>query len=71
MKKKLGLLVLAILVIGGAKEFYDVNLNYNFKTISEDKVYKSGVIPPDELEDYINKYNIKSVVDLRFPGTLD
>jgi len=71
MKKKLGLLVLAILVIGGAKEFYDVNLNYNFKTISKDKVYKSGVIPPNELEDYINKYNIKSVVDLRFPGTLD
>jgi len=71
MKKKIGLFVLAIVIIGAAKFYYDVNLNYNFKAISEGKVYKSGVIPPDELEDYITKHNIKSVIDLRFPGTDD
>jgi protein tyrosine/serine phosphatase len=48
-----------------------MNINHNFETISEGKVYKSGVIPPDELKSYITKYHIKSVVDLRFPGTGD
>jgi protein tyrosine/serine phosphatase len=50
---------------------YDLNINHNFETITEGKVYKSGVIPPDELETYIKKYKIKSIVDLRFPGTGD
>jgi protein tyrosine/serine phosphatase len=40
-------------------------------TITEGKVYKSGVIPPDEIADYVKKYKIKSIVDLRFPGTGD
>ena len=40
----------------------------NFETITEGKVYKSGVIPPDEIADYVKKYHIKSIVDLRFPG---
>jgi len=40
-------------------------------TITEGKVYKSGVIPPDEIADYVKKYHIKSIVDLRFPGTGD
>lgn len=48
---------------------YDTNINHNFKAVTEGKVYKSGVIPPDELPEYIEKYNIKSVIDLRFPGT--
>jgi protein tyrosine/serine phosphatase len=48
-----------------------MNINHNFETITEGKVYKSGVIPPDELESYVKKYKIKSIVDLRFPGTGD
>lgn len=71
MKKKIGFLVLAIVLIGVGKYVYDMNINHNFETITEGKVYKSGVIPPDELASYINKYHIKSVVDLRFPGTGD
>ena len=71
MKKKIGLLLLGIVIIGVGKYVYDVNINYNFKTISEGKVFKSGVIPPAELESYIKKYHIKSVVDLRYPGTDD
>ncbi len=71
MKKKLVFLVFISLLVGGGKFFYDRNINHNFETISEKKVYKSGVIPPDELAEYIKKYNIKSVIDLRFPGTND
>jgi len=71
MKKKIALLVLLIVVAGVGKYVYDMHINHNFETITEGKVYKSGVIPPDEIEDYVKKYNIKSIVDLRFPGTGD
>lgn len=74
MKKKkmiIAIAVLALVLVGVGKYVYDLHINHNFKTITEGKVYKSGVIPPDELEDYIKKYHIKSVIDLRFPGTMD
>ncbi|MBC7494494.1 MAG: dual specificity protein phosphatase family protein [Flavobacterium sp.] len=70
-KKKIIIGLIAIVLIGAMKYVYDMNINHNFETITDGKVYKSGVIPPDELESYIKKYNIKSVVDLRFPGTED
>lgn len=60
-----------MVLIAVGKYVYDMNINHNFETITENKVYKSGVIPPDEIEDYVKKYNIKSIVDLRFPGTGD
>ena len=66
-----GLLLITIVLFLVGKYVYDMNINHNFETITEGKVYKSGVIPPDELENYINEYHIKSVVDLRFPGTGD
>ena len=69
--KKIALAIFVIALIIAAREIYVVNINHNFETITEGKVYKSGVIPPDELEEYIKKNNIKSVVDLRFPGTGD
>ncbi len=74
MKKQLkiiGILLLVLALLFGGKYVYDMNINHNFETISEGKVYKSGVIPPDELETYVKKYKIKSIVDLRFPGTGD
>jgi protein tyrosine/serine phosphatase len=70
-KKRIGFAVFAIVLVFVGKYVYDMNINHNFETITEGKVYKSGVIPPDELENYINEYHIKSVVDLRFPGTGD
>lgn len=71
MKKKIVILlsIIAFVVVG--KYVYDNNINHNFKTISEGKVYKSGTIPPEDLPKYIQEYKIKSVVDLRFPGTGD
>jgi len=71
MKKKLGLVVLVVVLIVTGKYIYDRHINHNFMTITEGKVYKSGVIPPDEIADYVRKYHIKSIVDLRFPGTGD
>lgn len=71
MKKKIGFGILILVLIAVGKYVYDVNINHNFETISEGKVYKSGVIPPDEIEDYVKKHKIKSIVDLRFPGTGD
>jgi protein tyrosine/serine phosphatase len=71
LKKKIGLTVFMLLLIGGGKYVYDMHINHNFETITEGKVYKSGVIPPDEIADYVKKHNIKSIVDLRFPGTGD
>ncbi|MBP2282766.1 putative protein tyrosine phosphatase [Flavobacterium sp. CG_23.5] len=70
-KKIIGFSILAIILFFVGKEIYDMNINHNFETITEGKVYKSGVIPPEELESYVTKYHIKSIVDLRFPGTTD
>ena len=70
--KKIVLIVFASLVlVAVGKYVYDTNINHNFKAVTEGKVYKSGVIPIDELPEYIEEYNIKSVIDLRFPGTDD
>ena len=70
-KKIIGFSLLAIVLIFVGKYVYDMNINHNFETISEGKVYKSGMIPPDQIESYVKKYHIKSIVDLRFPGTAD
>ena len=70
-KKRIALVVLLIVLVFVGKYVYDVNINHNFETITEGKVYKSGVIPPDEIESYVKKHQIKSIVDLRFPGTAD
>jgi protein tyrosine/serine phosphatase len=69
--KKVGFLVLAIIFVLVGKYVYDMNINHNFETITEGKVYKSGAIPPNEIDFYVKKYHIKSIVDLRFPGTGD
>lgn len=69
-KKIVGIIIIIAAFIGG-KEYYDMNIRHNFEVITEGKVYKSGVLPPDEIADYVKKYHIKSIVDLRFPGTAD
>lgn len=71
MKKiLLWLLALVILVVGGSVVWY-ANINHAFRTITEGKVYKSGLIPPSQLDGYLLKHNIKTVVDLLDPGVQD
>src|SRR5690554_7869812 len=71
MKKILLIAFAAVVLIAVGKYVYDTNINHNFKPVTEGKVYKSGALPIDELPEYIEEYNIKSVIDLRFPGTDD
>lgn len=71
MIKKIVFSLLFIISIFAGKYVYDMHINHNFETISEGKVYKSGVIPPNEIASYVKDYKIKSIVDLRFPGTAD
>lgn len=70
-KKITGFSILALVLVFVGKYVYDMNINHNFEIITEGKVYKSGVIPPNEIESYVKKYHIKSIVDLRMPGTND
>jgi protein tyrosine phosphatase (PTP) superfamily phosphohydrolase (DUF442 family) len=70
-KKIIRFSILTILLLFGGKYVYDMNINHDFETITEGKVYKSGVIPPNEIQSYVKKYHIKSIVDLRMPGTND
>lgn len=50
---------------------WQVHFNYRFETISEEKVYKSGLIAPDKLEGYLVEHKIKTVIDLLDPGVQD
>uniref|UniRef100_UPI00404932CC dual specificity protein phosphatase family protein n=1 Tax=Flavobacterium sp. TaxID=239 RepID=UPI00404932CC len=50
---------------------YKMHFDNNLVVISEGKVYKTAAIPPDEIDEFIEKYKIKTVIDLRMPGTND
>ncbi len=71
MKKTVLIVLASLILLGVGKYVYDTNINYNFKEVSENKVYRSGAIPPEKLPSYIEKHGIKTVIDLRFPGTDD
>jgi len=71
MKKKILIAIAAIVVIGVGYKLYDTYVNYRFMTISEGKVYKSGCIPPAKIKDFVERYHIKSIVDLRGPADPD
>ena len=71
MIKKILIVLGVIVLIGVGKYVYDVNIDRNFEPVSEGKVYRSGTMKPEQLVEYMKKYHIKSVVDLRRPGTND
>ncbi|MEA2019180.1 MAG: dual specificity protein phosphatase family protein [Campylobacterota bacterium] len=64
IKKLIGFFVIVVFSIG-VYDYYNMNYNYNFGVITENKVYKSGAIKPSEIKSYTDKYNIKTVIDLR------
>ena len=57
------LFIVAIAVVGFV--FYQKKVRHNLVTITENKVYNSGVVPPDQLKDFVDEHNIKTIVDLR------
>jgi protein tyrosine/serine phosphatase len=48
-----------------------MHFDNNLVVITEGKVYKTAAIPPDEIDEFVEKYKIKTVIDLRMPGTND
>ncbi|MEA3523817.1 MAG: tyrosine-protein phosphatase [Campylobacterota bacterium] len=77
MKKILTLLTASVLIAIGLTALYK-HLTYQFETITENRVYKSGAMPPETLIEYVKEYKIKTVIDLRHqdlhdalnPGTI-
>jgi protein tyrosine/serine phosphatase len=57
-----------LLLIGIGYYVWYVHFNYRFETIDTNKVYKSAAIPPEKIATYIEKYNIKTVLDFRDGG---
>ena len=57
------LVILGFLFLIGS--LYQKKIRYNLVTISENKVYNSGVIPPDKLPGVLKDHHIKTVIDMR------
>ena len=71
MKRILAIVLpLSLLVVGLWYAWYN-NYNFRFEEISQDKVYKSALIAPDRLEEFLIANNIKTVIDLLDPGVQD
>ncbi len=70
MKKKIFVVLTLLSVIGGSYHYWHKHLNYNFGAVTSGKVYKSGVIKPQDIESYTSEYGIKTVIDLRNEVTL-
>ena len=71
MKKLIKWLLILFIVGLGAFTFWYNNLNHAYRVITDGKVYKSGLIPPSQLADYLIPNKIKTVVDLLDPGIQD
>lgn len=67
MKKILLTLLLVVLTFSGYK-IWNKYVNYNFGAITEGKVYKSAAIAPNKIAQFLDKKNIKTVIDLRHTG---
>jgi len=56
------------LMAAGGAVFWYTNVHHRFCAVTEGKVYKSGHIPPNELDSFLLPYKIKAVVDFLDPG---
>jgi protein-tyrosine phosphatase len=70
MKKVLKIFAILFSLIV-AYYIWHVHFNYRFETISKNKVYKSALIPPNKLENFLIPYHIKTVIDLLEPSIQD
>ncbi|MCP4908004.1 MAG: dual specificity protein phosphatase family protein [bacterium] len=60
-------ILLSIIILLGLFHVWYVFFNYRFEVISRDTVYKSGRMPPEEIARFVDRYGIRTVVDLREP----
>jgi len=63
--KRIIFLFIMIAIFISAFVFYQKKVRYNLVTISENKVYNSGVVAPDKLPEFLKDHKIKTVIDLR------
>lgn len=63
--KTTAILLIAAAVVICAFVFYQKKMRYNMVTISDNRVYNSGVIPPDKLPAILGDHHIRTVIDLR------
>jgi len=70
-KRPLTFALFALLAAAGSAYTWYVYGHYRFETIDPDRVYKSALITPDRLEDFLIPHHIKTVVDLLDPGVQD
>lgn len=61
------LTIIGILSVDAYRQY----ITHRFEVVEEDNFYKSGEVPVDELEDYITKHKIKTVIDLRYGSVQD
>jgi len=70
--KKYALIALSVLVLLAVSFYvYQMHFNHNLVVVTEGKFYKTAAMPPDDLVDFVQKHNIKTVIDLRMPGLED
>ncbi|OPX27346.1 MAG: hypothetical protein B1H07_01995 [Campylobacteraceae bacterium 4484_166] len=65
MIRKIIYSVVFIVVALLSYDAWNMRINNNFGVITQNKVYKSGAIDANEIGEYISKYKIKTVLDLR------
>ena len=71
MKKRLAVIVVALAAAFGLYYAWYVHWHYRFEAIVPGKVYKSALIDPDDLEDFLIEHKIHTVIDLLDPGVQD
>jgi protein tyrosine/serine phosphatase len=64
-KYRIAIFTLALSLLSTAGYFLYMEEQGNFHPITQGEAYRSAQLDRDELEYYINKYNIKSAVNLR------
>ena len=63
-KKIIKILASLFILCGSLYYVWFVHINFRFEEISKNKVYKSGLIKPENLENFLVKNNIKTVINL-------
>lgn len=62
-----GVLITASICVAAVYGYWAV-FNYRFVAVTEGQVYQSAEMPPAKLQEVVQKYGIRSVIDLRKPG---
>ena len=62
-----GVLVSAILYAGASYAYWSV-FNYRFTPVTEGRFYQSAEMPPEKLQEVVQKFKIRAVIDLRKPA---